>query len=423
MFENLAGKKLLIVGADANSVYIVEQAKKMGIYTVVADWYTDYSKCPAKVIADEAWDVNYRDVDDMVARCKAAGIDGLMAGYSESRVLYCAEISQRIGTPFYCTPEQVAVTRNKRRFKGLCQQYQVPVPKEYCANGNMTAEERDQVQYPVIVKPSDYGGRIGINVCNNREQLDAAIDEAMSYSESKTVVVEEFVVGTELAAIYTISHGRISLSLLNEKHTSHEGLLYKTLCEVALAPSKYYDMYIQTADRQIRSLLEGIGVKDGMAFFQLIANDEKITAFEMGLRLNGGNDWKILDAVNGINYMNMLISHSLTGDMGDDLDKDNPCFDDYLATFVMYCHGGEVGRVEYEKILSYPGVLDVIPYAKVGKQIPDKGTTQQKAFSIKIKAPSREALKDTIRSIQQNVVVENVEGKNMLFKPFDSERL
>ena len=423
MDRDVRGKKLLVIGSDAGNVHIIDQAKAMGVYTIAVDNETDHSKCPAKLAADEAWDMNYRDVDAIAARCREEHVEGVIAGYSEYRVLLAAEISDRIGAPFYVTAEQMELTRNKRTFKELCAKYGVPVPKEYCTNGVMTDAEKDAVQYPVIVKPSDYGGRIGISVCNNRAELDAALEDALKHSESRTVVAEQYIRGTELMAIYTLSDGEISLSIINDKYLSHEGHLYDTLCEVAITPSCYYQQYMDTVDAQIREFIRGIGMKNGVAFFQFVATDEAIYAFEMGLRLNGGNDWKLINAHNGVNACEMLIRYSLTGEMGGDLSKDNPCFDEYLATFVMYAHGGEVGEVDYSGILNQDGIIDVHPYLFPGKIIPDCGTTQQKVFSIKIKAPDMQGVVDRIRLIQDRVVVKNTDGENMLFGNFDVQRL
>lgn len=420
---DISGKKLLIIGSDAGNVHIIDQAKAMGVYTIAVDNEKDHRKCPAKLAADEAWDMDYRDVDALAKRCREENVEGVMAGYSEYRVLLAAKISDQIGAPFYVTAEQMELTRNKRTFKSLCQKYNVPIPKEYCVSGVMTDAEKDAVQYPVIVKPSDYGGRIGISVCNNRAELDAALEDALAHSESKTIVAEQYIRGTELMAIYTLSDGEISLSILNDKYLSHEGHLYDTLCEVAITPSRYYQQYVDTVDANIRDFIRGIGMKNGVAFFQFIATDEAIYAFEMGLRLNGGNDWKLINAHNGVNACEMLIRYSLTGAMGGDLSKDNPCFGEYLATFVMYAHGGEVGEVDYSGILNQEGIIDVHPYLQVGKIIPDCGTTQQKVFSIKIKAPDLQGVVDRIRLIQERVVVKDQAGNNMLFRNFDVQRL
>lgn len=422
MFEEARGKKLLIIGGETNLKNVVEQAREMGIYTIVTERGNDFSKLPAKEAADEAWDIDYSDMDTLVKKCREEGVDGVMSGYSEGKVLYAAQLSQLLGTDFYVTPEQVEITRNKRTFKELCSKHGVTIPHEYCSNGTMTEAEKDAVKYPVIVKPSDYGGRIGISICYNRDELDEALVAAEKVSVSHTVVVEEYLSGTELTAIYTIADGEISLSIINDKYLSKEGNKYACLCDVAITPSRYHQLYIDTVDEHIKEFLKEIGVKNGLAGFQFIAAGDKIVAFEMGLRLNGGNDWKLLSVCNGINHMKMLINYSLTGSMGDSLDKDNPVLENYMATYVMYAHGGEVGAVDYSNIAGRKGILDISPYVYEGKNIIDKGTTQQRVISFKISTPTIEEMADTIHFIQDNVRVDDVNGNSLMFSPFDTGR-
>ncbi len=422
MFEKAKGKKLLIIGGETNIMNIVTQAREMGVYTIVTERGDDLSKLPAKAIADEAWDIDYSDMGLLVTKCREVGVDGVFSGYSEGKVYYAAKLAQLLGTPFYVTPEQVELTRNKKQFKKLCMEHDVPIPMEYCPDGKAENLDLDAIVFPVIVKPADYGGRIGITVCWSKEELDDALVLAENNSITHTVVVEEYIRGIEITAIYTIADGEISLSIINDKYLSREGNKYATLCDFAITPSRFYQRYLNTVDEKIKKLLSDIHVNNGIAGFQFIVTDDTIVAFEMGLRLNGGNDWKLLSTYNGINHMKMLINYSLTGSMGDSLSKDNPNIKEQMATYVMYAHGGEVGYVDYSDIAEHEGILDISPYVYVGKTIPDKGTTQQRVISFKIRANTLKDMEDTIHYIQDHVRVDDVCGNSLLFHRFDTAR-
>lgn len=420
MYEDLKGKKLLIVGADMNDCEIVRAAQSLGVYTIAMDWSVDYKKSPAKLIADEAWDMNYRDVAAVSARCKAEKVDGVMAGYSEMRVLLAAEISERIQKPFYASKEIVEVTRDKRVFKQLCMKYGVPVPKEYSTNGK--ADSLSGVEYPAIVKPSDYGGRIGITVCYNREELGKAVEKALSVSESKTIVVEEYVSGVEMCAVYNMKDGEIELALLNDKYQVIKDGKPSVLCNATVVPSSHMDLYMKTVDGRIKDFLRGIGGRNGMAFFQMIAGDNGIRVFEMGYRLNGGNDFHIIDRYNHINHMKMLISYSLTGSMGDDIKKNNPRFPEITVTFLFYVHGGTVGKIEYDGLRDIPEIFAVTQKVFPGTVVPEDGTTRQEALVIKLSGSSIGEIKKTIRKAVACVTISDENGNDMLFDAFDLDR-
>ena len=180
MFEACKGKKLLVIGIEEYEE-LIEAAHEMGVYVILIGNNANRTNAKAKWLADEVWNDDYSDIDAVAAKCKREGVSGVMAGYSEFKVSFAARISQALGAPFYATPEQIEITRNKRSFKDLCIKYKVPVARDYCFSKPLSENEKDAVNYPVIVKPTDYAGCKGISVCNNIDQLNEAIAYALSF--------------------------------------------------------------------------------------------------------------------------------------------------------------------------------------------------------------------------------------------------
>ena len=423
MYSALKGKKLLIIGSDSGNINIINAAHEMGLYTIAVDGITDRSKAPAKNKADEAWDIDYSNLDELVKKSKEAGVDGVFAGYSEFRVLAACRLAKRLGLPFYATEEQIELTRNKRTFKDECQKYGIITPKDYCFKYPMSEEDKDKIEYPVIVKPADYAGRKGISVCNNREELDVAVEYAVSKSQSKSIIVEDYLEGVEFSSIYTLSNGNISLSCVNEKYITDDQERKTGLCEFLISPASSYRRYLAETDQSVRAFIKGIEAKNGAIFFQGMVTPKKIYIFEMGYRINGNNDFVIIEKFNGINYMKMMIAYSICGDMIDDLSKDSPEYSQYACSFLMYAHAGTIARFEHSGIEKCSAVTDVEISAWVGKEIQEDGSTGQKIMRVKLIADTLDELVDAVQYIQKNVIVEDQYGKNMLFKPFDANCL
>ena len=328
-----------------------------------------------------------------------------------------------MGVPYYATEEQIELTRNKGLFKEECEKYGISVPKSYYVGGKISESIKESIVYPVLVKPTDRSGRIGISVCSSRVELDKAIELALDKSESKTYLVEQYIVGTEFSAVYTFVNGKISLSCLNAKYITDDQLVDNFLCACAAAPAFFLDRYKEEIDDKLKDFLCGIGAENGMATFQGIVADEQIYVFEMGFRVNGNNDWKVIEKCNGINFVKMMISHSLTGDMADDLSKDNPYFNKYYCTMPFYAHGGVISKLEFSKVLEYGWAEVSTLHAGVGTEILEDGTARQKVVSILIEADNYEQLLSRIEEVQKNIVVESKDGSNLLFKKFDTNKL
>ena len=420
-----ANKKLLIIGGSFNDINIVEAARELGCYVICCDRNTDYAaKARAKLVADEAWDIDYSNTEWMVQMCREHGVDGIMAGYHDFRVQHAAIIADALGLPFYATPQQIEMTKNKETFKVLARKYGIPTPSAVCYDHEVPEAAREQIVYPVIVKPVDNGGRRGISVCHDRSQLDEAIVYAFKSSVCKTVIIEDYIVGTEIAAIYTVADGKASLSIINDKHLALlEDGTATNLANIGITPSHHYDTYIRTVDGPVRDFIRGEGLRNGVVFFQGIANAQGINIFEMGYRLNGANDYKAIRRQNGCDYMKMLITQSLTGSMGDDLSHDDARFSKYLCTLSMYVHAGTVGRADCSALDQMPGVASYTLWAREGKVIPEDGTTLQRSVVAKLECDTLEETAALIEKIQNSVVFLDTEGRDMRFPAFDTQRL
>ncbi len=423
MYENLKGKKMLIIGSEQVDTNIVKTARELGVYTIAVDGKTKSATTFAKNMADESWDIDYRNTELICRKCLEEGVDGVMAGYSEFRVLAACRIAKMLGKPFYATEEQIELTRNKRLFKDACVKSGIRVPKDYCINVAPSQEEIDKMSFPVIVKPTDYAGRKGITVCFEKEKLSEAIEYALSLSQSHTIIIEEYIVGKEFTAVYSLSEGEAELTCLNEKYLNTSQKRLTGLCDLAVAPSTSVDAFIENTDKKIKDFLRNIKAENGVAFFQGIEKDGIFFIFEMGYRLNGGNDYFLVEQERGISYMKMLISYSLTGSMGDDIKKNDPHFSKYHSRYIVYAHGGKVDTAKCPAAGEISGVDEIQSCVIPGACIVEDGSTGQRAFSFKITSDTMNGLKETISKINENIKLINTEGENMLFKPFDVETI
>ena len=287
----------------------------------------------------------------------------------------------------------------------------------------LVEEQINEIKFPVIVKPSDSGGRKGITVCYDKDQLSEAVDKALAESIYKEVVVEQFLEGTEMSAVYTIVNGRASLSCLNDKYISEDQDSKGFLCNFVITPSKYLKQYYEKIDSKIKGLLEDIGAENGVATFQMMAYNEDFYVFEMGYRINGNNDYIVIENENGLNYCHMLIRYSLTGSMGDDLNKDNPFFRKYHGTFVVLLHAGKIAKLDYEELKTEQSIEDIYFTKQPGDIVSDRATNVHKSGMIRFSADTLDEVKRLVHFIQTHLRIEDEQGNNMLFDEFDTSRM
>ena len=308
--EALRGKKLLILVGGLNLVSLVERAKELGIYTIVTDYY-DLKKSPAKLVADEYWNISWSDIDALEKKCREEKIDGITTGYSESPVGCCIQLCERLGLPCYCDERQLALTKDKVLFKNECRKNGVPVVNEYPSPEAVNS-------FPVIVKPVDRAGSIGVSVATNEEELKIAYDYAMEKSYCKNVIIEDFIHnGSKFDVTYAICDGKpILLSDCDTVSAQNNG--YERVVQSGwLFPSRYEDAFLKKADEPIKRMIKNLGIKDGYIFYSGFAieqnNDVDFVFFETGFRLSGGHMYRYMIKRGIVNILDLFIIHALTG--------------------------------------------------------------------------------------------------------------
>jgi biotin carboxylase len=423
----LKGKKLLILGGPALACDIVNTAKGLGVYTIVTDWY-DEQRSPAKKDADQAFNVSTADVDAIVSLIKKEKIDGVITGFTDSTLPYYNLICEKAGLPCYLTQEQISVTANKICFKNLCKEFDIPVVEEYKLDSNFHTEQLAKIKYPVIVKPVDNSGARGISICQNETELIASFNNAMLFSESKTVIVERFMTSKEATLFYVINNGDIFLTAMGNRHTKHNQGGILQLPVAYTFPSKYLNDYQETLGKKVIAMFKSIGVENGIIFIQSFIENNKCIFYEMGYRLTGSLEYKITEKVNGINPLKMMIHFALTGymDNGQNFNDINPNFSKYACNITFLAKPGVIGKIEgVDMALKIPQVVDVFPSYSVGDTIPESaiGTLSQvvlRAFAV---ADTKEELAKIMDELHNFIEVYSIEGDNMLLDTFNVKEL
>ena len=304
----LEGKRLLVIGATDNEIELVKRARELGVWVAVTDNHGNWDEAPAKRIADEAWDISWSDIDAMQAACIEASIDGAVAGWSEFRCENLIKLCNRMGWPCYITPEQLEVTRDKVKFKQACREYGVPVVREYVSPDCVDS-------FPVIVKPVDRAGSIGIGIAPNRASLEACYGTALTSSPTGRVIIEEFVGNqTKFDAFYLVSDGQVEFLTSDDVvNSSHNGVR-RVVQSAWLLPSRYQSFFVgSAADKGLRSLIAGLGIRDGYIFFSGFTNGMSFRFFECGFRLCGSHLSGYLKRLGKPDILDVHICHALLG--------------------------------------------------------------------------------------------------------------
>lgn len=406
-------KKLLLLGKAQANVEIIDYAKSIGVFTIVTAT-EDEDNCISKKVADEQWNISTGDLDTLEAKCFEEKIDAVFCGISEFNIDRLIELGKRLNLPVYCDKEAWSYSRDKMKFRELCETTGVPMAKYYKVTKDFLPEDLCKVEYPVVVKPVDRNGNRGISFCGNEEELKAGYMFALSMSQSDKIVVERRLIGREYGAFYAIADGKASL------------LSFEAMCSQPGFPSNCYSFettdskelghYVEEMDEKIKKLLRNVGCRDGVAWFEMILDqDGHFYVLEMGHRMNGEMMFKAFpvsynfDVIKWMTDIALGVKHK-EEDLPVSLRSKAKVSSNVYAVWTKAA--GVIGRIDgIQALMKHENM-----YYSFAAQEGDEVGQYRHIGTIIFNSGSKFETMQTIETINKSLIVEDVNGNDLIIR-------
>lgn len=409
-------KKLLILGGNYTEIEIVKRSQKLGYYTIVTDNHEDWTLSPAKQIADEGWNISWSDVDILEKKCREEKIDGVLAGFSEFRVENMIKLCNRLNLPCSLTMDQLEITRNKILFKETCRKYNLKTIQEY--------RYEDVKKFPVIIKPVDRAGSIGINVAFNKEDLEKYFQIALSLSPSKNVIIEDYITNGVKFDVYYYVQGDSVIFLGSSDTIMCKGEIgAKILQKCWPFRSKYEKKFRSSVEKDVKKMFAGLGIKNAYATMSAFYLDGEFYFFEAGFRLSGEMSFNYYEAFSGIDYVNSMIKFSLNEDDAVTY-KDCVNQNNYSAVLNFFCTDGRIADIYgIETIKQMKTCCTINQYVKLGDIITNKTNVFSKALMVTLIAESEQKLISAIKLVNITFDIKDQSGNSMVYERVSDSEL
>lgn len=412
MGEKNSRQKVLIIGIDSATADAICYLRSRGIYSIVTDYNLPDTR-PEKRLADEYWMIDVADIDALEEACRQNRITNLFAGSNEFCLDQCMELCKRLDLPFYASEKGWRVSRDKELFKKICIEKGLTVPKQYELDDSFKEEDLVQIEYPVIIKPSDGNGRIGVYIAENEENLKRYYMESMNCSAQKRILVEEYVQGEDIIILCYIHQKRMYIFDVMMNHSivvngkrrlgfiDHNPLLR---CNFDREVNKAY-----------QKIVDELGCENGFCLFQGIFKEGRIYNTEFGFRIDGMCMWRRTGSKMGIDYLKLMINLAL----GED---NTNCFNSMIRDCKETCLGytlwGKPGVITeiigIDQIYEREDIIIACDRFKTGDTIPDGEDMRSIAFAMDIYGTSYDDIKNKIVEINNNLHVYDENRKDLL---------
>ena len=425
MEREFEGKKLLILGGNPETTPLVEIANNMGIRTIVSSGrHTD----PAKKAAWKAYDVDGMDVPGLVALANEEKVDGVLVGVADILVPSYCKVCEALNLPCYATQQIVDVFAFKDVFKATCERYGVHGIPEYYLDADMKQEDLDKVVYPVMVKPVDNGGGVGMTVAYNEEELREGVRIALEASHKKRFIVEKYMQCEDMGMYYTFKDGYCSASCIYDRYTTDEQPGLSRVCLGGTYPSKHLDEYFSRMHENAVRMFREIGIKNGILMLSGFFENGEFYVYDTGFRLQGEAPHLLMKAIHGFDQREMLIRFALTGSEGDiDLKKEDDTYlrGKHAATLWFLLKEGKIAKIEgLDAWEQDPCAIENIQRLHEGDTVLHEwiGNEKQVLTRLYLVCDTKEQLAERLKHYMETVHVYNEAGEDLCLKGFDVDK-
>lgn len=420
---NLEHKTLLLMGGGAYANDIERYKNEMGfkIVAVGRDINTPISR-----LADKFYNVNTQDVEKVIDVVEREKVDGIFVGSSEINISPAITVSEQTNARFYATRKQWDILANKARFKEACIEAGVPVVPQYKIPKQFTLADIRMLPFPVLVKPVDSSGARGMSVCYSAKEFMEKYEEALKWSYSKNVLVEEYIMDAEeIFFQYNIQDGRVSLSSSFSKVFTESENKELILPIFHMYPSNRLDEYYEKVHPYVIKLFHTLKIQNGYMTLQSFYKNGKFYIFEAGYRMGGAQNYIFTDRQNDVNALHYMINYALVGKMSDmDISlKDNPYFKYPCCNYYVGLKPGIIKMIKgLDEIKKFRGVLNITKMAGVGDRIHDTNALERICLRIHVLGKNINKLAELLVKISKTLRIISEEGDEMQIEHLSFDR-
>jgi biotin carboxylase len=362
-------KTVLFVGAGRHQRRAILRARELGLRVVAVDRNPEAAGLAE---ADTAEVVDFAGVEAVVDVARRHGVDGALTVSADRAVPVVAAVAEELGLPGIGR-ETAHLMTHKVAMRRRLAEGGVPQPQFAAIRAwREAAAAADTVGFPAVLKPADSGGQRGLFLLRSFADLERHFHAALAESPSGETILEEFTDGLELNGLVVARGGEPYPLLLSDRlRPDGDGF---GVGWIHSYPSRLFGDALEEAERVALRAVRTLGLRDGIAFPQLIVTDDgRALVVEVAARIPGGQMADLAFHALGVDLIQIALRQALGEEVPDELVV--PPISRPTAIRFLTAHPGPlpVGKVRrigsLDRVLAAPGVVQADVFLQVGEEI------------------------------------------------------
>jgi biotin carboxylase len=386
-------KTVLFIGAGRHQRRAIARARELGLRTVAVDRNPE---APGLAEADTGRVLDFRDVEAVTEIARTEAVDGVLTVSADRAVPIVAAVAEALGLPGIGTETAHRMTHKIAMRRTLAD---AGLPQPSFAAVRTLHEARaaaETVGFPAVLKPADSGGQRGVFRLDSVVDLERHLHAALAESPTHEAIVEAYEEGLELNGLVVVRKGEPELLTLSDR-LRPPGIGFG-VGWIHVYPSTLYGDTLAEAERVAVGAVHALGLRDGIAFPQLIADEEgRVSVVEVAARIPGGQMADLAAHAVGVDLVEIALRQALDEEVPDELARprrQQPLTIRFLTAEPGPLPAGKVLRVSgLERVLAFPGVVQADVFLSEGEEVrPVRLDGDRRGYVIAVGETSLEAL-------------------------------
>jgi biotin carboxylase len=299
-------KTVMVVAGGEWQLPIIAEVKRLGHRVLNTNLYEN---SPGFAVADLAEVVDVLDVDGNIEFARRHRPDAVLTDQSDIAVRTVALVAEALDLPGIGREVAERFT-NKLAMRTWCRDLGVTQP-DFASCGCVHEAQRRAaaVGFPLVMKPPASQSSRGVRRVEDLSEVEAAFGFAQQFSNDGSVLIENFIDGTELTAEgVSTARGHVTLAISTKDHLAHNPMVARRL----VYSSDHADIPFEELRTQNDHLIDGMDLAFGLTHTEYKYSDGKFVLVETAARGGGTKiSSHIVPYMSGVATNSMLIGMSL----------------------------------------------------------------------------------------------------------------
>lgn len=303
-------KKILVLGAGIYQVPLIETAKRMGFYTIVASIKGNY---PGFQLADRIYYEDTTDYKKILEIARKEQISAILTTGTDVAMISVGYVCDHMNLRGIHYEAALSAT-DKANMKEKFIRHDVNTAQYYKVyNEEELYSAYDNLRKPVILKVVDKSGSRGIMKVTDKAQLHRAYQEILPVTDKAYILIEEFIDGIEFGIDAFIIDKQLKFILPHEKIVFQNGDTAVPLGHIF--PFHMSETQRQGVHHQVQKVCEALALDNCAINIDAFLYDDDIYIIEAGARAGATGIPELISGYIGRDYYEMMILAALGEDI------------------------------------------------------------------------------------------------------------